>query len=76
MYWVAESEIIEEKADKAIFRIHFRKGEDLKHYDFEAPRSIAGTILLPFSVILMKLFACFVSGFSFLFCCIVFILCH
>jgi len=45
MYWVAESEIIEEKADKAIFRIHFRKGEDLKHYDFEAPRSVADEIV-------------------------------
>ena len=48
MYWVAESEIIEEKAGRAMFRIHFRKGEDLKHYDFEAPRSVAGTFLTPF----------------------------
>ena len=44
MYWLAESEITEEKAGRATFRIHFRKGEDLKHYDFDAPRSVAGNL--------------------------------
>ena len=43
MSWLAESEITEEKNGRASFRIHYKKGEELKHYDFEAPRSVAGT---------------------------------
>ena len=55
MYWLAESEIIEEKAGRASFRIHYRKGEDLKHYDFEAPRSVAGKFACHFNVHLVTI---------------------
>ncbi len=46
MNHLADSEIIEEKADRASFRIHYKKGEDFKHYDFEARRSVAGIIFV------------------------------
>ena len=42
MNCLAESEITEEKAGRATFRIYYKKGEDFKHYDFDAPRSVAG----------------------------------
>eukprot|EP00112_Aurelia_sp_Birch-Aquarium-sp1_P000198 Seg1017.1 transcript_id=Seg1017.1/GoldUCD/mRNA.D3Y31 product="Target of rapamycin complex 2 subunit MAPKAP1" protein_id=Seg1017.1/GoldUCD/D3Y31 len=42
---LAESEIMEDKAGRTSFRIHYKKGEDLKHYDFEAPRSVADEIV-------------------------------
>ncbi|XP_065066625.1 target of rapamycin complex 2 subunit MAPKAP1-like [Rhopilema esculentum] len=45
MTWLAESEITEEKNGRASFRIHYKKGEELKHYDFEAPRSVADEIV-------------------------------
>ena len=35
---------MEEKAGRTSFRIHYKKGEDLKHYDFEAPGSVAGRL--------------------------------
>ncbi len=51
MNCLAESEITEEKAGRASFRIHYKKGEDFKHYDFEAPKSVAGKLkvtIIPF----------------------------
>lgn len=45
MNCLAESEITEEKAGRATFRIYYKKGEDFKHYDFDAPRSVADEIV-------------------------------
>eukprot|EP00794_Sanderia_malayensis_P005895 gene5895-6580_t len=53
MNCIADSEIIEEKAGKTSFRIHYKKENDFKHFDFEAQKfSVADEIVKKINTIL------------------------